>query len=53
MFNKVLAVVEFVHNGQSVAGSNLRGVTLDVNFIVVVIGIVAAMRSPRKNTILC
>lgn len=49
MFNNVLAVVGFVRNGQTVAGSNLLGLALDLIFIVAVIAIVAAMRSPKKT----
>lgn len=48
MFNNVLAVVGFVRNGQTVAGSNLLGLALDLIFIVAVIAIVAAMSAPKK-----
>jgi len=48
MFNNILAIVGFVRNGQTVAGSNLLGLTLDLIFIVAVIAIVAAMSASRK-----
>lgn len=43
MFNNILAIVGFVRNGQTVAGSNLLGLALDLIFIV------AAMSASRKT----
>ena len=48
MFNNILAIVGFVRNGQTVAGSNGLGLTLDLIFIVAVIVIVAAISAPKK-----
>lgn len=48
MFNNILAIVGFVRNGQTVAGSNGLGLALDVLFMVAVIVIVATMSTPKK-----